>query len=722
LDRPIIHKEHEEFDLQAYRRRMIENLGSDADRFGVFFEALNFAYKLHSGQKRRSGAPYISHPCAAAEILAKEYLLRDPQILAAAVLHDLLEDVPTLTIDELGKRFGQDIAEMVDGCTKMKRFREDKAALKDLTHRKILLSSSRRLAILVIKLADRLHNMRTLQHLPISKRQPIAQETLDVYAPLAAKLGIFSLKRELYRLALSHLYPKKSKALLRMTRELETVPSIIEIRETLGEALAEAPFESDVRIRVKDLGSYYDPSNRTFRVSNTDNRVDVSVIVRDPDPLNCYAALGIVNRCIASIPRSLRDFIANPKHNGYMSLHTRVHFRGENYLIKIRTQEMDRRSLLGVLAAWNDPGRMSDQYLGEIVEFLKTIGEYRGEGSQRSALIRLSEGKEITLFTPKGDGHSFPVGSTILDFAYKIHSHLGEYCRGALVNDEMVDPTYVPKDGDTVEVLTSAEPLVVHPNLETLCGTPRARTAINRALHRKRGLYAREIGREILNQETGRHNLRLALLDKEMVRLVLEILNIKDIDDLYARIGQDLISPQVFVYYFTGSPIKGDHEPGSGQGVGVSRTRYALPVGELDPSVHRFGRCCNPFPGEEGLVAILSERGVTLHRPACMDLTRRHDLPPQRIFDVKWNLTSLWQQPLLFHITVFSDSWESILAQVSSIPVDIKMVRIECQKKEAELVATINAFLQSFAEARRLFACFPMGSAIVEKWEVGSSR
>lgn len=413
MDRPINHKDHDESYLQAFRRRMTEHLGSDTDQCRVFFKALDLADELHSGQVRRSGLPYISHPCAVAEILAKEFFLRDPETLAAAVLHDLLEDVPGLTVDHLTERFGQDIAEMVDGCTKMKRFRQDKAALRDLTHKKILLSSSRRLAILVIKLADRLHNLRTLQYLPIAKRQPIAQETVDVYAPLAAKLGIFSLKRELHSRALSFLYPKKSKALQRMSRELEKDPSILDLRETLSEALAQARLEADVRIRVKGLGSYYDPTNRTLRVSNTDNRVDVSVIVRDHDPLACYRALGSVNRSIAPIPRSLRDFVANPKQNGYMSIHTRVHFRGENYLVKIRSQEMDRRSLLGALATWNDPGGTSDQYLGEIVEFLKTVGEYRSGGPQRKALIRLSESEEITLFTPKGDGHRFPVGSCI---------------------------------------------------------------------------------------------------------------------------------------------------------------------------------------------------------------------------------------------------------------------------------------------------------------------
>lgn len=715
---PLTIKDRGEFDLDGFRARMASYLGGREKGNRIFFDALEFAHSLHAGQKRKSGAPYISHPCAVAEIIVREFSLRDPELVAAAVLHDVLEDVPSVTFEHLASRFGTAVSELVDGCTKLTRYHRDKAALKDLTHSKILLTASRRLGILIIKLADRLHNLRTLHYLPKAKRQRIAQETIEVYAPLAAKLNIFPLKRELYHLALSYLYPKKSKKILNLTRELHGDPAVLELQRKIRDALASLSVETDVRCRLKGLGTYYNPGNRTLRLSNAESRVDFTVVVRSEDILNCYGVLGSLNRAFPPIPRTLRDFIANPKNNGYMSLHTRIHFRGENYLIKIRTSEMDERCRTGILAYWEDPEKITDEYLHDISDFLRTIGEYGGAGPQRKALLRLSESEEITVYTPVGDALTFPMGSIVLDFAYKIHSDLGDHCRGAMVNNERAEPTQPLKDGDTVEVLTSPEPLGVYPELEELCRTPKARAAVNKALSRKRMQHAQRIGKEVLDQELMRHGFPAEVLNQEEnVQLVLEVLNVKDLGDLFARIGQDLLSPHAFLYYFKDVGVKsGDQECAPTHLEAVHR-RNVLLVGEPDPVIHKFARCCRPYPGQEGVVATLSERGVTFHRPVCEDLSERHDLPPQSLLDVVWVKGEPWPQPMVFQVRAIFPTQSALFAALGKIPAGIHVTHLECRMDQpAPLVLNLEAVLRSFEEARRLFECFPDGSAVVENF------
>lgn len=715
---PLTIKDRGEFDLDGFRARMASYLGGREEGNRIFFDALEFAHSLHAGQKRKSGAPYISHPCAVAEIIICEFSLRDPELVAAAVLHDVLEDVPSVTFEHLASRFGTAVAELVDGCTKLTRYHRDKAALKDLTHSKILLTASRRLGILIIKLADRLHNLRTLHYLPKAKRQRIAQETIEVYAPLAAKLNIFPLKRELYHLALSYLYPKKSKKILNLTRELHGDPAVLELQRKIRDALASLSVKTDVRCRVKGLGAYYNPGNRTLRLSNAESRVDFTVVVRSEDILNCYGALGSLNRVFPPIPRTLRDFIATPKNNGYMSLHTRIHFRGENYLIKIRTPEMDERCRTGILAYWEDPEKITEDYLHEISDFLRTIGEYGGAGPQRKALLQLSESEEITVYTPVGDALTFPKGSIVLDFAYKIHSDLGDHCRGAMVNNERAELTQPLKDGDTVEVLTSPESLGVYPELEDLCRTPKARAAVNKALSRKRMQHAQRIGKEVLDQELMRHGFPGEVLNQEEnVQLVLEVLNVKDLGDLFARIGQDLLSPHAFLYYFKDVGLKtGDQERAPTHLEAVHRRNVIL-VGEPDPVIHKFARCCRPYPGQEGVVATLSERGVTFHRPTCEDLSERHGLPPQSLLDVVWVKGEPWPQPMVFQVRAIFPTRSALFAALGKIPAGMHVTHLECRMDQpAPLLLNLEAVLRSFEEARRLFECFPDGSAVVENF------
>jgi len=711
LSFPVIAGETHFFDLAEFRARMSKSLDpANADN-ALFFEALQFASELHAGQRRKSGAPYISHPCAVAEILAREMQFKDPMLLAAALLHDVVEDVPWMTTEDVEIRFGSGVAELVDGVTKLARYHLDRASLKDLTHSKIFISASRRLGVLIIKLADRLHNLRTLHYLPLTKRQRIAQETVDVYAPIAARLNLYPLKRELYHLALSFLYPKKSKKILHQIRDVRNLPAVAGLESSLSRILADSGLSVDIRTRAKGLGSYYNPLKRTLEPSYPENYVDFAIILHTDDVTDCYKVLGLVNYNLAAIPRSLRDFIANPKANGYRSLHTRVHLSGNNYLIKIRTLEMENWANGGILRAWESKEGLTDEHWQEISELLRDIGEYGGAAAHRKDLIRLSEAEEIYAYSPAGDIYYLPKNSIVIDFAYRIHSELGDNCEGALVNGTWTPITGRLKDGDTVEVLTSSEPLDVDTDLEALCKTPKARTAINRRLHQKRIRFAQQAGKDILLQEIVRHKLSSSVLEGESIRLILEILNLKDLQELYLHIGQDLVSPQLVLYYLEGQrpdeSKKQDETEGPGQNT--------LSVSSLDKAVFKFARCCNPLPGQDHVLATLSERGVTFHHRDCQDLHERHSLLVQQMLQVHWDLAAPWRHPLAFQVQVLDRSIRDLLPVLSDMPEAVRIRRITggMDKHDREF-ASLSVTFHNFAEARKFFSQMPSDKTLVE--------
>jgi GTP pyrophosphokinase len=569
----------------------------------------------------------------------------------------------------------------------------------------------------LIKLTDRLHNLRTLHHLAKAKRQRIALETIEVYAPIAAKFNIYPLKRELYHLALSYLYPRKSKKILQFIHTLRQSPEYLEILRTLQQAFAQSSCPISLRPRAKGLGNYYDPVKRTLEIANSENNVDFAIILQSENPVECYTALGIVNTTFSPIPRTLRDFIANPKNTGYRSLHVRIHSGGQNYLIKIRTPVMDEWATYGILTDWSTQKPMSDEHWQEISELLRTIGEYGGAGAQRKALIRLSEADEIFVYSPKGDIYYLPKGSIVLDFAYKIHSQVGDFCSGAMVNNEWVALTHGLQDGDSVEILTSPAPLEVDPDLEKLCRTPRSRSAINKKLHQKRQRYAQAVGEEILLQEIRRHGLSEDLLLGENLRFVLEFLNLRDLSELFTRLGQDLISPHLILYYLKPTPHRPD--PNSDHDVIRSHPleRNVLSVSELDKAIHKFARCCNPYPGQEQLVAILSERGTTFHRRDCQDLLQKHDLQPQQLLDVAWNKEVVWRYPLSFHIQVALETVHSLLPAIGRAPSNILIQNIESyvDQHDQPLVRLIVQ-LRDFSEAQRFFQCLPKNRASIEDY------
>ncbi|MGA2403315.1 MAG: TGS domain-containing protein, partial [Syntrophobacteraceae bacterium] len=488
-------------------------------------------------------------------------------------------------------------------------------------------------------------------------------------------------------------------------------PAVASLETSLSKILADSGLSADIRTRPKGLGSYYDPLKRTLDPVYPENYIDFAIILHTEDIVACYKVLGLVNNTLAAIPKSLRDFIANPKANGYRSLHTRIHLSGSNYLVKIRTVEMEKWANGEILRAWESQKGLTDEHWQEISELLRDIGEYGGAATHRKALIRLSEAEEIYTYSPAGDIYYLPKASIVLDFAYRIHSELGDNCEGALVNGSWTPITGRLKDGDTVEILTSSEPLDVDTDLETLCKTPKARTAINRRLHQKRLKFAQQAGRDILLQEIVRHKLSSSVLEGENIRLILEILNLKDLHELYVHIGQDIVSPQLVLYYLEGHRPDESRKQGEAEGL----AQNTLSVSGLDKAVFKFARCCNPLPGQDNVLATLSERGVTFHHRDCQDLHHRHSLLVQQMLQVHWDLGAPWRHPLVFRIQVLERGIRGLLRALAGMPEAIGIQRIDSglNRHNQEFVA-VSVTLHNFFEARKFFSQLPNEKTIVE--------
>ncbi|MBF0204477.1 MAG: bifunctional (p)ppGpp synthetase/guanosine-3',5'-bis(diphosphate) 3'-pyrophosphohydrolase, partial [Desulfamplus sp.] len=473
----------------------------------LVFDALEFAYNNHADQTRKSGELYINHPIAVAEIITGTLELKDPELIAASILHDIVEDVADLTTMDIEKKFGKNVAVFVNGCTKLKMMSLDSSINKDMTYQKLVLMSSRHPEILLIKFADRIHNMQTLNSLKVHKRQRIAHETIEIYGPLAEKLGLFSIKRILFELAMKQLFPKKSKRLLSIMNSEENNSKINEIKSMLENRLKVFPFNITVISRLRSLHAFYSDKTKSLDIDNAENIVDFTIVMDTDDLINCYTALGIVNSFCSLVPKTIRDFIANPKTNGYRSIHLRIAHKESRYLIKIRTAEMDRVARKGLLLHWDEPENTA-AYRRGITDILKNIGEYQGSAVNRKNMIRqLTEDDRIFVYTPKGDMEYLPTGSIVLDFAYKVHSDLGDRCDYAKVNNRKVSRAYILADGDIVEIITSSEPVEISADMEGRCKTPKARSSVNRQLQKKRDLFARDIGKSIMLQAMENHGV-----------------------------------------------------------------------------------------------------------------------------------------------------------------------------------------------------------------------
>ena len=616
-----------EFDIAGYKKIMAGFLDNPEGKDKVFFKALDFAAQAHAGQWRKSGDAYILHPCSVARILAEEMEVQDPEILAAALLHDTVEDVREVTLEVIRDRFGRNVEVIVDGCTKIAHFLGDKQTLSKLVHRKIFSGAAARLEVMLVKLADRLHNLRTLDAMPRDRRQKISDEALDIYAPLARVMGLFDMKRELYQLALRYKFPKQSNRILAQIRKLESSPIVAEIVSTLKTELKRAWIDNEITVRAKGLGGYFDPVNKVL-LKSIAHPMEFIVLVDDIE--SCYRVLGLVNKNFPPIPRSIRDFIANPKPTGYQGLHARANVKGSNFLFKIKTPEMARNARKGIIKAWSGREKIPGDFEKALREMFDFLSEDQGLSPRE--MIAASGKKEIYTFTPKGDRIFLPLHATVLDFAFQVHTEIGKKCVAAQIGNNRVGPDHILRDGDQVKIILQQKPVLFEPRLQELCKTPRARSGLARGFKVRRQALAEKIGQEVLEQECRRFGLSLSHLQKYQAD-ILENLGMESLAQLYLNVGEAKVAFRDLRQKITGClPV--DLEIAKPTG----RRLHNITLTTLDPAVIKFSSCCKPNPTEKGLIGILDERGVSVHQRTCERFlslkVRRED-----VIDLQWELT-----------------------------------------------------------------------------------
>jgi len=636
-------------------------------------KAYDFSARVHTGQKRLSGEPYLIHPLAVAEIITD--LKLDVPSLAAGLLHDTVEDTLT-TLDELKAMFGREIAMLVDGVTKLSRVnfisREEKQAEN---FRKMLLAMGKDVRVILIKLADRVHNMRTLDHQPLEKQILTAQETLDIYAPLSHRLGIAWVKSELEDLALKYLHPEVYYQLKRNVakRKSDREKYIDEVISIISKKLEAEGIDGEVTGRPKHFyGIYQKMESQNLLYDQIYDLVAFRIMV--DTPRECYEALGIIHAQWRPIPGRFKDYIALPKPNLYQSLHTSVIGpHGERIEIQIRTHEMHRVAEEGIAAHWRYK-EGEDFQLSDIQRFawLRQLLEWQ-ENLQdpQEFLHSLKEdlfATELYVFTPKGDLLNFPKGSTVIDFAYRIHSEVGHHCSGARVNGQLVSLKYILRSGDTVEIITTQQQAPSRDWLKWV-KTPRAKSKIRNLLKLQQSQRSVALGREILEGDLHRYQLDYATLGREgKIDWLVKELGMKDEESLLAALGYGRITTRHVLAKLV-APGKLDVVAKKTEGslkslfriVSQQKRGLGIRVKGGEDALVRFALCCHPLPGEHIIGFITRGRGVTVHTVGCPTVM---ESDPHRKIEVSWEESGQPPRPVKIEVTCVDQP--GLLAAISA--------------------------------------------------------
>lgn len=605
-------------------------------------EGINRAYvlamKAHGSQKRASGDPYFLHPLEVAGILSDMKL--DSATIITALLHDTVEDTE-VTLEEIKRLFGKEVADLVDGVTKLTRIelQSDKTQQAE-NFRKLVLAMSNDIRVLLVKLADRLHNMRTLEYVNEEKRKRKARETLDIYAPLAERIGMVHFKDELEDLAFNALNPDARASILARLQFLEDQDgksTIAPIISALGELLHKEGIKATISGRVKKPYSIWRKMHhKNIAIEQLLDIVAFRIIVETVE--DCYRVLGVLHSHYRVLPERFKDYISTPKPNGYKSLHTGVFGPGHHRIeVQIRTQAMHDVAEMGVAAHWQYKQETGEEYdyswLRSLLEILENASGAE-EFLEHTKLEMFQD--QVFCFTPNGDLISLPQGSTPIDFAYAIHSELGNRCMAAKVNGRMVPLRTILQNGDQVEI-TTAKNQHPSPSWERFVVTGKARANIRRFIRmQKRGQFI-ALGKSLLQK--GFQNAKLEYSEKLLTR-TLESLPYENIQDLYAAVGEGLLSlgEVIKILYPNCTAPQGQKEltlPPGEQPIWQDKNS-ALSIHGLIPgmAVHYAG-CCHPLPGDRIVGIIMSGRGVTIHTTDC-DMLKNFAAEPERWIDVSW--------------------------------------------------------------------------------------
>lgn len=661
------------FDLHQYRQAMHGFIG-DGPETQVFWKALDFAVAAHGDQWRRSGDPYIMHPCSVAKILAEELDIRNPEILAAALLHDTVEDVEEVTNEVIREKFGPNVEAIVEGCTKVTHYTGDRQTFKKLVHRKIFSGAAAKLEVMIVKLADRLHNLRTLSSMPRDKRQKIADETLDIYAPLATILGLFAIKRELYNLALAYKFPRQGSRLQMHINNLRKDPEVLQIIDNVQQAIDKEGLEGKVTLRTKGLWGYYDIRNRIL-IKEIESPQEMLILMKTRN--GCYHALGILNEIYPPIPRTIRDFIASPKPSGYQGLHARPNINGRKYLFKIRTEEMARRAQRGMVRDWGGDSKASSRFFKEIQEMFDILGS--DDSVSYRDMIAASGRKEIYTYTPQGDLICLPVNSILLDFAFRVHTAIGHTAIGGLIGKQRVGLDHQLRDGNVIKIIRQEEQVSFDPGLQTLCQTPKARSELAKAFRLRREMVSRQIGASVLSQELRRYGVPYEVIEKEGMADILAYFDIASREDLYLQLGEGRVRLRELIYEIRNGLYVG--RPTLFQPTGVFNR---VDLATLDPVVMKSSACCKPSPLDKGVIGLFSERGLSLHRKDCTQL-QKINFQREDAVEVRWKLKSTKIEKNQ-KIIVMQATRNRLLLLLSVAPEEMKVVDIVYLGKGATMI------------------------------------
>ena len=689
------------------------------DKVALVEKAYVFASECHNGQSRVSGGPYIEHPIQTALYLANMQM--DVTTVAAALLHDVVEDCG-VTYQELKDRFGEDVAKLVDGVTKLTRmdlrpmgtddpqqasaFQEDRLQAESL--RKMLVAMAEDVRVVLIKLADRLHNMRTLTALSPRRRTAIAQETLDIYTPLAHRLGIWDIKWRLEDMAFRHLEPVKYRSISKMlaAKRGEREAYISRIAEIFEKELDSANLDAQVTGRPKHIYSIYRKMQKYATLGKELSQIydlyALRVLVKTK--ADCYNALGVVHNLWHPMPGQFDDYIANPNENLYQSLHTTVMCEeGTPLEVQIRTYDMHQLAEYGVAAHWRyKEGGTGDAHFEEKMTWLRQLLEWQQEVSGTEEFLESVKTDlfpdQVFVYTPKGDVIELPSGATPIDFAYKVHTDLGHRCIGSKVNGRLVSLDSQLNTGDTTEILTSK--VARGPSLDWLnpdLGYVRsvsARQKIRQWFRRQeRGVNIHR-GRELLRKELKR--LNTAVGEDKVARMF----KYDTAEELLAALGSGGITESQVAFRLTAQQEKPQEErklslPLSSPTSGV----HVLGVGDL---LIRMGRCCNPLPGEEIIGYVTRTRGVTVHKRDCPNL--RNEDEQERLVDVEWGQTRQ-----LYPVRITIQAWDRVgllrdlSTKVSEQGVNIASV-ITTENPDGTVTTSLTLHTTGIGQLSRVFS------------------
>jgi RelA/SpoT family (p)ppGpp synthetase len=643
-------------------RRLVETLQAymPDEQIEQVVQAYEFGANAHDGQTRLSGEPYISHPVAVAQFLADMHM--DPQAIAAAILHDVLEDTGT-SIAELEAQFGSEVALLVDGVSKLDQIHfTSRAEAQSESFRKMMLAMIEDIRVILVKLADRLHNMKTLDAMPREKQARIARETLEIYAPIANRLGINHMKVDLEDLGFRYLYPYRYAVLERaLKRSKGSQRQIVKkISEQLRKAMQKEGIEGEVQGREKHLYSIY--RKMAERKRPLDDIVDVygfRIIVNDVN--TCYRLLGVVHGLFKPMPARFKDYIAIPRINGYQSLHTTLFGpKGLPLEVQIRTAEMNRVAESGVAAHWQykaiDKTSATPQVRAR--EWLSNLAEIQQSGSSEEFLESVKVDlfpDRIYVFTPKGDILPLPKGATTVDFAYAVHTDIGNRCVAAKIDRNLVPLRTTLENSQTVEIITArgAKP---NPNWVTFVTTAKARSAIRQRMKNMRTSESTDLGKRLLDRSLKDLGSSLRKVGKVRMREALDELGVTDTNELFGQLGLGERLAPLTARFLAGMTDTGDKSD-----------QASLVIAGTEGMVVSYAKCCYPLPGDDVMGYLSSGRGVVIHRTSCGNLANFRKQPE------KW-LAVTWEENIdkefSSQIQVDTANKTGVLAEVAAMIAD----------------------------------------------------